>query len=387
MQTKTKIPGTDIDVKEFQQWLRDTYGEKVELGLSGKSKDGVDGILGDKTKKAWEQYGKLYKPLTSTTPIGTKKLPLPNNSVDLTELIKINPKETGLSETDELFKKLSAENIQKTMAKDKSDATMLKNKGIADLLPTALGGLYGISQLAQQKKLTPPKRVEPMLPNQQLNTLLAQVGVNANMADPKIREQAIRDITNNREVANEMARVGSGGDITAFSQNAQNNYLKSNDAIRKLASDESNDILKNRALFGNLLATKMAEDRTNHNERVSNFNNIDMPEFEKARAYNANLSNSGMKNLFGAVQNGVDNSPLLGGYNNIMSGYKARYATMSPEEKKAFRINYPKLASKYDAELLSQNTTETPVITTNNVIPIPTPQQLPAMPLSYNWTM
>ena len=281
------------------------------------------------------------------------------------------------------------------MGKDFADAEMLKKRGITDLIAPAVGGIYGLSQIIKgnkaSKKLKEPKRVEPMLPNQQLSSLLAQVGVNANMADPKIRENALRDITTNREMANEVARVASSGDVNAFAQNAQNNYMRSNDAVRKLASDETADIYKNRALYQSLINTKMQEDRLNHNELVRNFETIDLPEFKAQREANALRTNQGMNNVFGALNNATSNSaPLLGGYNNIMSGYQARYNSMTPDEKKAFALKYPKLASKYETQgVVNPQTLQTninpDVAKILSVQPQVQPQQLPTMPLGYNW--
>lgn len=354
MPTKTKLDELTLS---FQRWLKSKY-PNADLGKFGINKDGIDGIMGAKTKALFEKYGSEFKKdiaqdISPLTPIGAQKLPIPDAVANLSGLNSST--EQPLSAIQSLLQKKSAEDTANKMGKDFADAEMLKNRGITDLIAPAVGGLYGLSQMIKGRKLSknlkPPKRVEPMLPNQQLSSLLAQVGVNANMADPKIRENALRGITTNREMANEVARVASSGDVNAFAQNAQRNYLNSNDAVRKLASDETNDIMRNRQLFQGLLGQKMAEDRANHNELVRNFENIDLPEFQKQREFSANLSNQGMSNLFGAINNATANAaPLLGGYNNILSGYKARYSSMSPEEKKIFAMKYPRLASKYEAE-------------------------------------
>lgn len=390
MPTKTK---PDELTLSFQKWLKAKY-PNTDLGKYGVNKDGIDGIMGAKTKALFDKYKGEFKKdisqeISPLTQIGTQKMAVLPTVVD--NLLKKDGKQLKRSITDELLAEKSAENTANKMGKDFADAEMLKNRGITDLIAPAVGGIYGLSQLIKgnkrSKNLKAPKRVEPMLPNQQLSSLLAQVGVNANQADPKIRENALRDITTNREMANEVARVASSGDVNAFAQNAQNNYIRSNDAIRKLASDETNDIMKNRALFQSLLGTKMGEDRANHNELVRNFENIDYPEFKAQRENNANLSNQGMNNMFGALNNAVSNSaPLLGGYNNIMSGYKARYNSMTPEEKKAFALKYPKLASKYETEGVINPQTAQSVITPDVAKILNTqPQELPRMPLSYNW--
>lgn len=356
MPTKTK---PDELTLSFQRWLKSKY-PNADLGKFGINKDGIDGIMGAKTKALFEKYGSEFAEDTGldTTSkmhkLGDVEIPRVIESI-LNKQGVHTDKSERTSAIDALMRKKSAEDTANKMGKGFADAEMLKNRGITDLIAPAVGGLYGLSQMIKGRKLSknlkPPKRVEPMLPNQQLSSLLAQVGVNANMADPKIRENALRDITTNREMANEVARVASSGDVNAFAQNAQRNYLNSNDAVRKLASDETNDIMRNRQLFQGLLGKKMAEDRANHNELVRNFENIDLPEFQKQREFSANLSNQGMSNLFGAINNATANAaPLLGGYNNILSGYKARYSSMSPEEKKIFAMKYPRLASKYEAE-------------------------------------
>jgi len=397
----------------FQKWVKANY-PKEDLGAYGVAKDGVDGIMGAKTKALFDKYGTEFK----RDAVQRKSSVIPETVRSL--ISSATEKEHGLGNTqddksegnrnkrigivgdknsaiNELLKKKAQETTANKMGKDFADAEMLKNRGITDLIAPVIGGAYGLSQLIKgnkmSKNLKAPKRVEPMLPNQQLSSLLAQVGVNANMADPKIREQALRDITTNREMANEVAKVASAGDVTSFANNAQNNYLKSNDAVRKLASDQTDDILRNRQLYRSLIGQKMNEDRANHNELVSNFNNIDLPEFQNARAYAANLSNQGMGNIFGAVNNATANAaPLLGGYNNILSGYKARYLSMSPDEKKAFTMKYPKLATKYEQDLITQKNIENQQLQNNVtpmpiVQPIPTAQlqQLPPMPLGYNW--
>ncbi len=279
----------DPTVYEFQKWLIDNYPDEAKkLGKYGKLKDGADGEMGTNTKPLWDKYGEDFATYhRALTPISS----LPASNISPT--LNANPL-AGLSKTiptDDLLASLQAKNDAATMGQQLAEAKQLKTQGILDILPTALGGAYGIGQMIKgrnlSKNLKPPKRVAPLLPNQQLSTLLAQTGVNANMADPKIREQALRDITTNREMANEAARVGSAGDVTSFSQNAQKNYLQSNDAIRKLASDETGDIYKNRLLYANLIGQKMNEDRANHNEKIDEFNNIDYPEFKAARSYAA----------------------------------------------------------------------------------------------------
>jgi len=380
-------------LRSFQKWLKSKY-PNADLGSYGIAKDGVDGIMGAKTKALFEKYGSEFKKevtqdISPLTPIGAQKLDIPNVVANITGTDGATSQ--PLSAIQSLLQKKSAEDTANRMGKDFADAEMLKKRGITDLIAPAVGGLYGLSQMIKGKKLSKdlkaPKRVEPMLPNQQLSSLLAQVGVNANMADPKIRENALRHITTNREMANEIARVASSGDVNAFAQNAQRNYLNSNDAVRKLASDETNDIVRNRQLFQGLLGTKMAEDRANHNELVRNFENIDLPEFQKQREYAANLSNQGMGNMFGAINNATSNTaPLLGGYNNIMSGYRARYNSMTPDEKKAFALKYPKLASKYETEGVVNPQTAQSMIQPDVAKVLNTqPQQLPQTALGYNW--
>ena len=332
MPTKTKPDElTDIDkanlgslenpVKAFQIWLKAKY-PNADLGKYGVNKDGIDGKMGDLTKKAWEKYAGEFKKdvAQNITPInsaGAQKMTVPPVVANLLQNNNKDIKNKALTTAkDDLFAKLSAENAANRMGKDFADAEMLKNRGITDLIAPAGRGIYGLSQLIKgnkaSKNLKPPKRVEPMLPNQQLSSLLAQVGVNANMADPKIRENALRDITTNREMANEVARVASSGDVNSFAQNAQNNYMRSNDAVRKLASDETDDVYKNRALYQSLINTKMQEDRLNHNELVSNFNNIDLPEFKAQREANALRTNQGMNNIFGIKYTQLQTVPLLG---------------------------------------------------------------------------
>lgn len=379
------------EIYAFQKWLRDTYGNAVDLGNSGEKKDGVDGVFGKKTKPLWDKYKDEYGNATNldvnNTPHEDKEI-APRESSFLTR----NPLSKSIhggSAIDDLYAR-SSENYNKlNTAKDLADSKMLRNRGIADMLPTAIGGAYGLGQLAKGKKLSknlkPPKRVEQLLPNQQLSTLLAQSAQGANMIDPRIKENALRDITTNRELANEVARVANAGDITGYAQNVQNNYLRSNDAVRKLAFDQSADLQRKQQAYANLVDAKMVEDRNLYLDKLHEFENVDYPEFKGARQYAANLTNTGMENFMGALNNGVANAPLLQGYNNIMSGYKARYASMSPAEKKAFAQSYPKLARKYQMEMNPTEqvdvTTVQPIATTKTAIQ---PQELPQMPLSYH---
>jgi hypothetical protein len=395
MQKETKIPGTDINVKDFQKWMRDTYGADALIGFTGKNKDGIDGAFGTKTKKAWDEFGKFYGQPQTTTPSsvltsGSNFIPssraIPNSN-DIRASTANKRLNSTTSSKDDLLNKLNAEYEAKTLGKDLADTKMLRNRGIADMIPTITGGAYGLGQLIKgnnlSKKLKPPKRVEQLLPNQQLATMLAKASVNSEVVDPKIKEEAIRAMTTNRELANEMARVGSGGDITAYSQNAQNNYMKSNDAVRKLASDSQADLYKNRAQLGSLINDKMSEDRDLYEDRLNEFNKIDYPEFVGARKYAADLTNTGMTNVMGALNNGVANAPILQGTKNIMSGYKARYASMSPAEKKVFATNYPKLAAKYEME---DKMPVGGVIVQPEIVDQPIqPQYLPQMPLGANW--
>lgn len=383
------------DVYAFQKWIKDTYGDKVDLGKYGDNKDGVDGEFGDKTKLAWSKYGKEFSESQKMTPSsvltsGTNFIPS-NRAIQNASDKRASSANKRLNSTtsskDDLLNKLNAEYEAKTLGKDLADAKMLKSRGITDMIPTVAGGAYGLGQFIKGNKLSkslkPPKRVEQLLPNQQLATLLAKASVNSEVVDPKIKEEALRGITTNRELANEMARIGSGGDVTAYSQNAQNNYMKSNDAIRKLASDSQADLYKNRAQLGSLINDKMSEDRDLYEDRLNEFSKIDYPEFVGARKYAADLTNTGMTNVMGALNNGVANAPLLQGYNNIMSGYKARYASMSPAEKKVFAANYPRLAAKYEME--NQVPTEEVIVQPEIVKQPIQPQYLPQVPLGANW--
>ena len=406
MPTKTK---PDELTLSFQKWLKAKY-PNADLGKFGVNKDGIDGIMGAKTKALFDKYKGEFRddisghnkaiPDAIRSLVSADKDAIHGLDV-INELSKSadNKNRSKLGDNksiaDDLFAEKSAQNTANKMGKDFADAEMLKKRGITDLIAPAVGGIYGLSQIIKgnkaSKKLKEPKRVEPMLPNQQLSSLLAQVGVNANMADPKIRENALRDITTNREMANEVARVASSGDVNAFAQNAQNNYIRSNDAVRKLASDETADIYKNRALYQSLINTKMQEDRLNHNELVRNFENIDLPEFKAQREANALRTNQGMNNIFGALNNATSNSaPLLGGYNNIMSGYEARYNSMTPDEKKAMALRYPKWVAKMEKKNIAnqqtlQNDVTPDVAKVLNTQPQVQPQQLPTMPLGYNW--
>ena len=380
MQKETNI---DNNVLAFQQWLKDTYGDTVDLGVYGVNGNGVDGKFGAKTKALWDKYGDKYSESQKLIPIGTQKIKGTSNIPDLSNLKKTS----NNSAVTDALNKARAEYETKTLGKDLADTKMLRNRGIADMIPTIAGGAYGLGQLIKgnnlSKKLKPPKRVEQLLPNQQLATMLAKASVNSEVVDPKIKEEAIRAMTTNRELANEIARVGSGGDITAYSQNAQNNYIKSNDAVRKLASDSQADLYKNRAQLESLITSKMSEDRDLYNDRLNEFNKIDYPEFVGARKYAADLTNTGMTNVMGALNNGVANAPILQGTKNIMSGYKARYASMSPAEKKVFATNYPKLAAKYEME---DKMPVGGVIVQPEIVDQPIqPQYLPQMPLGANW--
>lgn len=394
MQKETKIPGTDINVKDFQKWMRDTYGADALIGFTGKNKDGIDGAFGTKTKKAWDEFGKFYGQPQATIPSSvltsgsnfipsSRAIPNVNDIRASTANKRLN---STTSSKDDLLNKLNAEYEAKTLGKDLADAKMLKVRGITDMIPTIAGGAYGIGEMIKgaklSKSLKPPKRVAQLLPNQQLASLLAKAAVNSEVIDPRIKEEALRGITTNREMANEIARVGSGGDITSYAQSAQNNYLRSNDAVRKLASDQSNNLLKNRSLLSNLIGAKMEEDRAGYEDRLNEFNEIDYPEFVGARKYAADLTNKGMENFMGALNNGTANAPLIQGYNNIMSGYKARYASMSPAEKKVFAQNYPKLAAKYELENAPIEQQASVVGQRQKVAPS---QYLPEMPLSANW--
>ena len=53
------------EIYAFQKWLRDTYGNAVDLGNSGENKDGVDGVFGKKTKPLWDKYKDEYGKATN----------------------------------------------------------------------------------------------------------------------------------------------------------------------------------------------------------------------------------------------------------------------------------------------------------------------------------
>ena len=87
MQKKTNI---DNNVLAFQQWLKDTYGDTVDLGVYGVNGNGVDGKFGAKTKALWDKYGDKYSESQKLIPIGTQKIKGTSNIPDLSNLKKIS---------------------------------------------------------------------------------------------------------------------------------------------------------------------------------------------------------------------------------------------------------------------------------------------------------
>ena len=139
MQKKTNI---DNNVLAFQQWLKDTYGDTVDLGVYGVNGNGVDGKFGAKTKALWDKYGDKYSESQKLIPIGTQKIKGTSNIPDLSNLKKTS----NNSAVTDALNKARAEYETKTLGKDLADTKTLRNRGIADMIPTIAGGAYGLGQ-------------------------------------------------------------------------------------------------------------------------------------------------------------------------------------------------------------------------------------------------
>ena len=114
----------------FQRWVKDTYGDKADLGKYGINKDGIDGEFGDKTKLLWDKYGKEFsESQKATTPSSvltsgsnfipsSRAIPNVNDIRASTANKRLN---STTSSKDDLLNKLNAEYEAKTLGKDLAD--------------------------------------------------------------------------------------------------------------------------------------------------------------------------------------------------------------------------------------------------------------------------
>ena len=120
---------TNSKVLDFQKWLKAKY-PNVDLGAFGANKDGIDGIMGAKTKALFDKYGSEFskeQEISPLTSIGTKKITIPDSVRDL-----VSGKKSSVSAIDKLLAEKESQSVAQKTGKDLADAEMIKNRGITD---------------------------------------------------------------------------------------------------------------------------------------------------------------------------------------------------------------------------------------------------------------
>ena len=219
----------------------------------------------------------------------------------------------------DLINKVSMANAGKIQQKQQTDKNILKTSTAGSYATDALKGIAGLVQFVKGRKIQ-KNAVEPKSPkyiaNQMLSTRLAEAAQQAQMEDPIIRENAMKDLANQRLYMDNIGKVVSGGDISGYGAFAQQNANNERDAIRKLVQDSVANKMRKQSIYDSLLARSQAEREFEFNDKVRQYG-VDMGKYNNQLAYGQNLVDSGTSNMMGAVSSMVTNSPALS-YLNAM---------------------------------------------------------------------
>lgn len=219
----------------------------------------------------------------------------------------------------DLINKVSANNTAKIAQKQETDKKILKTSTVGNYATDAVKGVAGLAQFIKGRKIQ-KNAVEPKTPkyiaNSMLATRLAEAGRQAQMEDPIIREQAIKDLANQRLYMDNIGKSISGGDVSGYGAFAQQNASNERDAIRKLVQDSVGNKMQKQSIYDNLLAQSQAERQFEFGDKVRQYR-VDMGKYNNELDYGQNLVDSGVSNMMGSLGNMVSNSPALS-YLNAM---------------------------------------------------------------------
>lgn len=249
--------------------------------------------------------------------------------------------------------KLGAEAQAKELKMMQSGAKAMKASGIANVIGNAGQGILGLAQLVKGKRtlknLNAPKYPE-QLADVQASTRLAEAQREAQMADPLIREQLMRDLANERFLQDERAKVASGGQLGAYGALTQQGATRNIDALRNIAYQEGQDLDRRKATYDQLLSQKMADDRSRYQNRVNRFNTVDMPEYQAKRQYGEQLTQNAIQNLFGGYGGFAQNLPVMTTARDINQGLGFQLDSLSPQQIEQLRVSKPALYNQLNAK-------------------------------------
>lgn len=249
-------------------------------------------------------------------------VPAGNTPGGVTPAITQNPDSTvsiiptGNSILDANFTK-AAENYNKLiLSKNKADNELAKKSAIGTMVLNSAAGVLGLGQMIGAKKVLknnkPPKFPSDLLPNQQLQARLGDVQRLSQVGDPAIREAMLRDLALEKAQQDAVAKVSSGGDVSAYAAQSQVNAGRMGDEIRKIGMAEQGLKTEQGRILDNLIAQKMQEDANIRAGKVDKFKSVDYPEFAKRRQYGENLVNQGIGNLFAAGVGASQAASIIG---------------------------------------------------------------------------
>jgi hypothetical protein len=246
----------------------------------------------------------------------------------------------SLNGMDDILKKVGSESTKKQLAFNKAENTLAKKSAGGTMGMNIAQGVLGAGQAIGGgvilKKTKAPKYPYELLPNKQLSARLADVQRLQQIGDPIIREKLMRDLVQQKVIADQSARVASGGDVSSYGAQTQANQSRLNDDIRNISASDLAFKSQQGGVLDGLIAQKIAEDKYAHQGRINKFNQVDYPEFARKRAYGENLVNQGIENIFKSVQGATETGSIMARTNQndkLLAGQEAEMLNAQNQAK------------------------------------------------------
>lgn len=364
--------------KEYENWIKNTeeykklpatHPFKQPNGLS--SKDAADFFRPLYAKNLLDTYGqeavaefKKQKPFEEKIEV-VETQPIVENVVSTAPQTEVGTPISRAAVTSaenkyDKYLKSGGKYKEEQILKGMADPKALKGQAAAYSGLAGLNALMGIGQMIKGKKamkgLNAPKYPELLAENQQLATRLAQAQVEAQMADPVIREKLLSDLASQKMVADEQAKVASGGDISAYGAMTQASQGGINKALRDIAVQEATDKLAKQQVLDRLIGAKMGEQRELYEDKLNKFRTVDYPEYQAKREYTQNLINTGLGNLLASAKTGSEMTAPFVQAKSAEQGLANQISKLSPEKQAEMLKLYPSL-KKFMPTTTAQKTT------------------------------
>ena len=352
-------PYEGFDVKKFQEFLK-TLGVDVEI--TGELDEKTTPFLNQTNLDQFKVYvsatpNKISETVIDNTGFTPKPLaeigtdtPVINEVIGAVDKAKREGKSGGTLKKDILSKLGGVANKRDAnkLAMAMSSAKALKTSGIANIAGNAGQGILGLAQLIKgkntAKNLKEPKYPE-QLPNELLNTRLAEAQRQAQMPNPQLLEQQTRDMATQRFLQDQKAKVVSGGNLGIYGSLAQQAGTQNLNAIRENYAQQNSDLLQRQGVADNLLLQKSEDDRQRYLDRLGKYTSVDLPEYQANRQYGATLTQNALGNIFGGYGGFAKNMPVAttaGSLNQVML---QQFSAMTPEQQEMVAAYNPQLKS------------------------------------------